>query len=436
CLRSLAFQNTRYERISPHQEHTFGWLWQTKEYLSWNTDKQAAPGLLLIEGKPGSGKSTLMRYIKENLVHAIKDPIIGDFFYSARGGTEERSHFNMLKVVMHRILEADENFFVYFQTFYRQIREDKRIDWTLVDLQQIMENIFTVHPLPSTIYCILDAMDESDNTNRNRIEIIQYFDKLLNISQRNEMGPSLKMVVGSRPINELGDDDLSEAICRISLQERTRMDIKKYTTTRLDEKVFWKCDKALRDEFVDYILATADGVFLWVRLVIDELEQRVRNGSRVNVLLGLLKSLPKDLKSFYEHIFEQLKGGMDGGDLTDGGRILGLCLFSHRAIELVELCDALALLDTSNKEGDKPDPVGWERGRCVDTRSFVTHCVGGLVDIKDGRNGFAVAQLMHQTVREFLTSPPESLIATPFNITNFAGVSSMISLMCVQFLEI
>lgn len=43
---------------------------------------------------------------------------------------------------------------------------------------------------------------------------------------------------------------------------------------------------------------------------------------------------------------------------------------------------------------------------------------------------------MHQTVREFLKSSPKCMIGTPFNITDYGEVSCMISLACVQFLEI
>ncbi|KAI5847652.1 ankyrin repeat-containing domain protein [Morchella snyderi] len=426
CLRSLAFQNTRYEKISPHQEHTFDWLCHTNEYMSWNT--RYDPCLLLIEGKPGSGKSTLMRYIKENVNPAGKDTIISSFFYSARDGTAESSHLNMLKALLHSILEADETFFLHFQqTYVKQRRGDISRGWEVEELKQIMVDACTNHPFPSTIYWVIDALDESDNTNSSRIEIVQHFEKVLDAA-RNNKRLLVKIVLGSRPLNELQD------MCRISLQEKTKGDIQKYTTARLNDKVFTKCDMSLRKEFEDYIVTTADGVFLWVRLVIDELGKQVRNGSSINNLLGLLKSLPKDLESFYEHIFKELKKCRDANELIAGGRILGLCLLSHRAIELGELRDALALFD--NQTQSEPEPTRWEQNRSVNIRNLVICCAGGLVDIKDRENGFSVAQLMHQTVREFLKSPPEIMIGTPFNITDYVEVSLRISLMCVEFLEI
>jgi hypothetical protein len=325
-----------------------------------------------------------MRYIKENINPAGKDAIISSFFFSARDGTAESSHLNMLKALLHSILEADETFFFHFELIYlkRRVRSGS-IDWGIEELKQIMEDVCTKHPLPCTIYCVIDALDEADNTKTNRIEIIQHFEKMLDAARTNKAGPLVKVVLGSRPINEL-QDNLSGGMRRISLQEKTKRDIQKYTIARLKDKVFGKCDMSLRKEFEDYILTTADGVFLWVRLVIDELEQRVRNGSSISKLLGLLKSLPKDLESFYEHIFKELKKGRDAHELIDGGRILWFCLLSHRAIELGELCDALALFDDGTR--CEPDPTRWERSRSINIRNLVTCCAGGLVDINDSKS--------------------------------------------------
>ncbi|RPB06456.1 hypothetical protein P167DRAFT_155707 [Morchella conica CCBAS932] len=359
CLRSLAFQNTRYEKISPHQKHTFNWLWETEEYRPWNTCARADPGFLLVEGKPGSGKSTLMRYIRENINPVVKDAIISSFFYSARDGAAERSHLNMLKALLHSVLEADETFFIHFQQIYHKRTNQGHLpmDWRIDELRRIMEDVYTKHPFPSTIYCVIDALDESENTGNNRIEIIEHFKNVLKAVQNNQTGPLVKVFLGSRPINELQYKP-SGGMNRISLQDYTKTDIRKYTNARLKGNVFEECGISLRKVFEDYILATADGVFLWVRLVIAELEQKVRNGSSPSNLLELLKSLPKDLESFFEHIFQEIKKGRDAHELINGGRIFGFCLLSHRAIELGELRDALALFN--NKTRCDPDHTRWE----------------------------------------------------------------------------
>ena len=63
--------------------------------------------LLYLQGKPGSGKSTLTRYFKKNLVereHAAESALICSFFYSFREGDRQTSHYSMLRSILYDIL--------------------------------------------------------------------------------------------------------------------------------------------------------------------------------------------------------------------------------------------------------------------------------------------------------------------------------------------
>jgi hypothetical protein len=61
-LKTLQFNNTRYEKISTYYENTFEWLWKKPEYCAWYYFERS--NLLFIEGKPDSRKSTLVRYFQ------------------------------------------------------------------------------------------------------------------------------------------------------------------------------------------------------------------------------------------------------------------------------------------------------------------------------------------------------------------------------------
>ena len=71
CLRSLCFREMelRLQNICSSLDQTCEWLFGRHEYDSWinaesSSEKQAeVPGLLWIKGKPGAGKSTLMKTI-------------------------------------------------------------------------------------------------------------------------------------------------------------------------------------------------------------------------------------------------------------------------------------------------------------------------------------------------------------------------------------
>ncbi|KAF8535369.1 hypothetical protein BDD12DRAFT_912820 [Trichophaea hybrida] len=66
CLNSLRHHATRYDKIETEHHDTLKWLWEHKQYRAWSSTSHS--DLLLIEGKPGSGKSTLTKYFKDNLL--------------------------------------------------------------------------------------------------------------------------------------------------------------------------------------------------------------------------------------------------------------------------------------------------------------------------------------------------------------------------------
>jgi len=87
CLNTLRFANTRYHKISEGHVGSLQWLWTHEQYQKWTDSDHSS--LLYIQGKPGSGKSTLVKYFKENLltmVPSASTAIIACFFYTFREG--------------------------------------------------------------------------------------------------------------------------------------------------------------------------------------------------------------------------------------------------------------------------------------------------------------------------------------------------------------
>ena len=75
-----------------------------------------------------------------------------------------------------------------------------------------------------------------------------------------------------------------------------------------------------------------------------------------------LASLPKALKGYYEYILQGLNIS-DRDDIEDGTWILQFCLFSHHAIELLELQDALGIPGEIPPSKLDLTPLSWEDDR-------------------------------------------------------------------------
>ena len=275
----------------------------------------------------------------------------------------------MLQCLLYDILKEDESFFMHFQQAYRDLEASS--GWAYAALKAVLKSCLN-HPLKRSLFLIIDAMDESDEN--DRAEIVDFLRELSNPAGKRCV---IRVFLTSRPINEIYHVNISEDQ-RLRLQDNNRMDIERYTHCILQKPIFNPYSD-IKGEIQDYIIKNADGVFLWVRVVGDELEKCCRKRSPSKKMLIFLKSLPKELEGYYEYILQGLNGS-DEDDRRDSTRIFQFCLFSHRAIELLELCDALAI--PGGIFPTWPDLSSWEGGRSKNIRLRLADCVGGFVETK------------------------------------------------------
>src|SRR5438270_13458919 len=100
-LDSLRFDqlDARHATIKTAHAKTCKWLLKKSEYLDW-LDLNNIPehhGFLWIKGKPGSGKSTIMKFAFAHAKKTMKDGIIISFFFNARGEHLEKSTEGMYR---------------------------------------------------------------------------------------------------------------------------------------------------------------------------------------------------------------------------------------------------------------------------------------------------------------------------------------------------
>ncbi|KAF8536605.1 hypothetical protein BDD12DRAFT_747910 [Trichophaea hybrida] len=382
CLRSLQYDDTRYEKISEEHHGSLEWLWRHPQYLQWSAS--AASSLLYIEGKPGSGKSTLAKYLVKNLVQVpnASSSTVAHYFYTFRGTILESTHENMLRSILHSILEQDESAFFHFQPEFRNFRRRSHPEWPYEALKKVL-SLFVNHPPTKPLFLVLDAMDESKEDDRR--SIIELICKLCS----DENPSNIKIFLASRPVAEL-KHRIREHHHVIIMQDQNMGDISRFADDFLNSDLRLS-GNILRDA-TDYITKNAQGVFVWVSLVKYEMLNHVERGLPDAEILKCLKGLPKKLEDFYNFMFDRLERGHPL-DIQDGIKLFRFILFALRPLTVVELREALALPDDNN--------TSYEDFQQNKTRAIVRrieHCGGNFLEIKaDG-----TVQLMHQTAREFL----------------------------------
>ncbi|KAK6525307.1 hypothetical protein TWF694_005452 [Orbilia ellipsospora] len=451
CLDNLRFDNTRYGKISPECEGSFQWIWAHEEYIKWSTSETSQ--LLYIHGKPGSGKSTLTKYFSHQLLEkepAINSAIIAKFFYSDREGELQRSHYSMLRSILYDILQQDGNFFYHgFQLEFRNQRARKRhSDWEYESLKRALESLKD-YTLAKRVYLILDAIDESDDDDRRNII------KLL-LGLCAESKGCLKVFLASRPIGQL-EIHRSSFCNSIKLQDQTKSDIRRFASSLLYDINFTH----FLSEATEYIVKNAQGVFIWVKLVGEELLLYHEEGYFEEAVFVFLKRLPTELEDFYRRMLERMQGPTNNflsslpsptvnsksglemrpiarHDLPDRLTMFKFVLFARRPLKAIEILHALGISDSlpdSMALTFTPSDDTFEKR--IPSPQRIISCGGHFLEIRSSGINNALThqtvQFMHQTAREFFLRIDKYAENSDFRIVEQDAHIS-ISTTCIRYL--
>jgi hypothetical protein len=307
-------KDDRYDDITVAHQNTFNWALEAraKNSLSWPSLAdwlQTDGGVYWINGKAGSGKSTLMKYLYQdprfmellNLWAGEDRLIVADFYFWNPGAEIQKSQEGLFRSLLWQVLNQDgslastlfaEQYLLHaewdeFPTFHQLRRAFGRL---------------TSHSLTSTkIAIVIDGLDEFD---ARRITMTELGEMLINATKDG----NIKALVSSRPLTEFVDCFAGQP--QLQLQQLTHDDITTYVYDHLSEHPQMVSLKASyhaeTKALVEEIVSSASGVFLWIKLVVESLLQGLQSGDMVEDLLSRLRSLPQDLEELFAHMLNDV----------------------------------------------------------------------------------------------------------------------------------
>lgn len=320
-LNTLAFteMNDRYEAILGAHEMTFDWIFRDpsigakpwSNFNDWLRSEDAE--IYWISGRAGSGKSTLMKYISEhpqthqNLSHwaGTMPYITAGFFFWNSGAVQQRTQAGLLRKLLYEILRQRKDLIPlvmpeqWKKTFEMPLWSTKEAPvldtWTISRLQKNLSILLKQSCDTLKIMILIDGLDEHDSHHEPLIDLIRSF-----ASNRN-----VKVCVSSRPL--LAFEEGFEGFPSLELHDLTYDDIKAYVGDRFgkNNKVAFREPKGA-ETLVEDVVEAANGVFLWVRLVVDSLLAGLKGRDRISTLQQRLRELPKDIEGMYGHMLQQV----------------------------------------------------------------------------------------------------------------------------------
>ena len=166
-----------------------------------------------------------------------------------------------------------------------------------------------------------------------------------------------------------------------------------------------------------YLIQHAEGVILWVILILSELRLHFERGyhTRQEIQEKLI-SLPKDLKSVYQQIVATLVKKLDHLQLIEARSMLLWTAFAKRPLKLREFQDAVIISVDSKSVATTSttalSTVLSDQRVCVQGNDWrplerkIMHNCGSLVEVIHVNDPSmlhsSVVQLLHQTVKDFL----------------------------------
>ncbi|KAI8714865.1 NACHT domain-containing protein [Fusarium sp. LHS14.1] len=274
-------------------------VWQ--HFVDW---LRSGEGLFWVQGKPGSGKSTLVRYI-------IDDEATQTLLNQWHSGTRIISHFfwkigtpmqNNIKglfcSLLYQLLQDNEKLISFLiHTFPLIQSKNYPYDWSDGDLERVLLTALEANEVAQPVCIFIDGLDEYNGDDGDH--------GLMDTIQRLIKSDKVKLCVASRPeprlLNRLNK------VPYLKLQDLTEPEMRDHIRKAFDRSVQNGNPSVEElDVLAGRLLAKAEGVFLWVRLALQTVVRGIENGDSGVELVTRLMQLPNDLEDLYADMWKRL----------------------------------------------------------------------------------------------------------------------------------
>ncbi|KAL8382080.1 hypothetical protein RB595_006052 [Gaeumannomyces hyphopodioides] len=334
-LHSLDFREMRTRELSIPEplKGTFEWIFKHRDDVdigvphgaTWRDLRtwllEDSDSVYWITGKPASGKSTLMRYIQghESLESALgqwsgnKQLLFASFFAWNSGSGIQRTEQGILRTILLQFLKRTPEFisrvfpqrWALFSVFGTSPESDWDPAWAREELREACCNFLDlVSGSTFKLALFIDGLDEIEDEGApdSTFQLVDSF--------RSRAGA--KVCVSSRPETVFKDHFGDKR--GMTLEEITANDIDFYVKSVFNNIQAFKELKAGDQvgslNLVQAVVTGARGVFLWVKLVTEDLVLRMTKGDSAVELMDALDSLPqpqKGMSALYQTIWGRLE---------------------------------------------------------------------------------------------------------------------------------
>ncbi|ESU09164.1 hypothetical protein FGSG_03995 [Fusarium graminearum PH-1] len=391
-ISRLCYETMQERELTIKDAHkgTFRWVFEDGDVTGFKNWLVSDETLYWITGKPGSGKSTLMRYLLQpvsqnqdgsngSTTRSTSSEIailphgrceehlkqwagndgkltVVSFHFWAVGSKLQSSQEGLFRTLLVQLLRAHPEVIPIVAPLRWESLCLFNLDpkgFSQIELGDMFQQAIAYISTRAKLAMFIDGLDEFEGNCHDLISLVQ----------RCVESP-IKICISSRPWVEF--EGAFGDCPRLKMEDLSHQDISDYVSAKFEADAQFKSlqrrQARVATELVESIVKKSSGVFLWVTIVVASLLAGIGAGDRVEDLQKRLSLLPAEIKNLYERILENIDSG-----------------YREHTAQLLKL---MAAFET------QPSPLLF----CVKTASYSSSHFGGTVDY------------LHKTVYEFVSS--------------------------------
>jgi hypothetical protein len=353
---------------------SYRWILDNTDFQRWRSDPQNP--LLWVKADPGKGKTMLLCGVIDELQQSTGATDLLSYFFFQASDSRINNANAALRGLIYVLVCQQPSLIAHVRKKYdhagKALFEDANAWIALSDMFQAMVQDLK---MKNTVL-VVDALDECITGLSNLLDLV--------ISTSTSSTP-IKWLLSSR--NEPHIEQklrLIDAKGTLSLElkenaEQVSHAVNAYIDTKLSHLESLE-DDGLMDQVRDALRQKANGTFLWVALVVRELEK-----PECWDPLQVVQEAPEDLYQFYDRMMTQIQN-LASRNSEMCRRMLAFTTVAYRPLSLTEL-GSLCALTTS--QGSALTKI---------TRKVVAMC-GSFLTVRDGQ-----VFLVHQSAKDYLSS--------------------------------
>ena len=383
---------------------TCEWILHYPKFIEWQSGS-GANRLLCISGKHGCGKSVLASSVTQSS-RASDEHVL--FFSFSSMDSSRQTHSDLARSFIWQSLQVlSYKGIDVIQDLILQNRSSSSNLW----------DAFTQISSRQKMVWVIDGLDECRQPSSESFSLIY---DLLALHQNS------RVLIFGRP--SAFQSFISANTIEVT-PEATKSDIEAFIQSEVSQ-----C-RNLRSAEIQALTqqtlrTNSDGMFLWVKLAVHDLNKPASN----SVLKERLRHLPYGLIQTYQHLLLSLVRAMDDTDRRLLHIILSLVVAARRPMKLEELQYAEALADWSSQEC--PGPFVLYEYAVTDFARHLRDLCGNLITISGN-----IVSLAHISVKEYLIRHESEWMNSDDRYllclrVDFCHANHLLFYICIKFWEI